>query len=59
MGEQLQRLMYCCRALEQQMEDECEQLGRYLEGDIFRAYREEIQAEQELLERVIRRMQEL
>lgn len=59
MDEQFQRLMHRCRALEQQMEDEYEQLSRYLEGDIFRAYREEIQAEQELLERVIRRIQEL
>ena len=59
MDEQLQRLIYRCKALEQQLEDDYEQLSPYLKGDIFEAYREEVQAEQQLKERVIRRMHEM
>ena len=59
MDEQLQRLIYRCKVLGQQLEDDYEQLSLYLKGDIFEAYREEVQAEQQLLERMIRRMHEM
>ena len=59
MDEQLQRLIYRCKALGQHLEDDYEQLSLYLKGDIFEAYREEVQAEQQLLERMIRRMHEM
>ena len=59
MDEQLQRLIYRCKALGQQLEDDYEQLSPYLKGDIFEAYREEVQAEQQLLERMIRRIHEM
>ncbi len=56
MNEELLKMVHECDALSDQLENDYVQLHRYLKGDIYDAYRELVQSEQRLLQKIKRNL---